>query len=359
VPVPTNNVAEARIEPYCLPLRRPWVAAAATLTERTGALLRITTADGFVGWGDCAPLPSSGAAGHERVFAALAEHARRLHANGESGLRRLASAEYSGSFSDIPPEVRWASETALLDIAAQRQGVPLARRLDSASVLQVAVNAALGPLDAGCAARAESAIAQGYAIGKIKVGIDAIDVELARLRALVDSTAGRLRLRLDANRAWPEATARRFLAASANLPIDSVEEPLAAPTLPALAALQADLPFAIAIDESLPQLGADALIAARAVRRFVLKPARIGGFAATQAIARLAAAAGIEVVLTSVVDSAIGVTAAAHLAAALSPTLAHGLGTSAWLAADVAAPLSIIAGKLQLLDTPGLGLRPV
>ncbi|MEW6164756.1 MAG: o-succinylbenzoate synthase [Pseudomonadota bacterium] len=331
----------ADVFPYRLPLKRPWVAAAATLAERRGALLRLTADDGLTGWGDCAPLPSGGNA--DAVLAALDEYCRRP-----------AGAD----FSALPPEVRWAIETARLDLDAQRQGVPLARLLAPGAPLDIAINAALGPLDAGSGARAVAALEQGHAIGKLKVGLAGIDAELARLRALVDATRGRLRLRLDANRAWPHDDAARFLAALGDLPIDGVEEPLAAPTLAGLAALQAASPFPLAADESLPALGVEALIATRAVRRLVLKPARLGGHAATRAIARQAQAAGIEVVLTSVIDSAIGVAAAAHLAAALSPQLAHGLGTGAWLAADIAPPLPVRAGRIALPDLPGLGLRP-
>lgn len=330
----------AEVVPYCLPLKRPWVAAAAILTERRGALLKLTDADGRVGWGDCAPLPSGGNA--EAVLAALADWARR---------------PTSADFSRRPTEVGWAIETAQADLAAQRTSLPLWCHLGGTTG-EIEVNAALGPLDAACAGRARAALGQGFSIGKIKVGVDSIDAELARLRALAAATDGRLRLRLDANRAWPAADAQRFLAAIADLPIEAVEEPLAAPDIAALAELQAALPFAIAVDESLSRLGAAALIAARAVRRFVLKPARLGSHAATRAVAQLAAQAGIETVLTSVVDSAIGVAAAAHLAAALSPALAHGLATGAWLAEDVAPPLAIANGRLHLPDAPGLGLRP-
>ena len=93
------------------------------------------------------------------------------------------------------------------------------------------------------------------------------------------------------------------------------------------------------------------------MRRLVLKPARIGGIRATLALAAAAKAAGMDVVVTSVVDSAVGVAAAAHVAAALGGP-AHGLATSAWLAADVAAPPAIVAGRLQLAELPGLGLSP-
>lgn len=333
------RISEARIKPYRLPLRRPWLAASATLAERRGWLLEITADDGTVGWGDCAPLPSSGAAGEARCLAALQRLVVTLAAD-----------------DNAPPEVRWALETALYDIEAQQRGLPLARLL-GATNLSVPVNAALGPLDAGCGERAIAAAGQGHGIGKIKVGVERVDVELARLRAVVAATGGRLRLRLDANRAWREADARRFLTAIGDLPIDGVEEPLADPTCEALARLQAALPFAIAVDESLPLLGADALLAACAARRFVLKPARIGGVLPTLTLAKRAQTAGVEVVITSVVDSAVGVVAAAHLAAAIGGP-AHGLATSAWLASDVATPPVIIDGHLVLPDTPGLGLTP-
>ncbi len=344
------RLVDAQLHPYCLPLRWPWVAANATLTQRRGALLQLTDAQGLQGWGDCAPLPSSGAAQHDRVLAALASAAQHVNAIGDPTLP-----------SGAPPEVCWAFDTALADLAAQRRGLTLAAHLgavNSPSIASIAINAALGPLDAQCISRAAAALKAGYSIGKIKVGVGDPAAEIEHLRNIVAHTGGKLMLRLDANRAWPRDTAAHVLCALSDLPIDAVEEPLTSPTLLALVELQRAVPYALAIDESLPQLGAQALIDAGAVRRFVLKPARLGGIAQTQRVAALAAAAGIDVVLTSVVDSAIGLTACAHLAAALSPKLAHGLGTAAWLAVDVATAPLIVAGRLILPTTPGLGLQP-
>jgi o-succinylbenzoate synthase len=327
----------AEVIPYRLPLKRPWVAARTTLNERIGALLKLADADGLTGWGDCAPLPSNNNA--DVVLAAL-----------EDWACRPAGAD----FSNMPPEVRWAIETAEADLAAQRAGLPLWRHLGG-TTNKIAINAALGPLDDGLSARLAAVVAAGCRIGKIKVGGAPVEEEIARLNDLPVT----LRLRLDANRAWSDQDALRFLTAIAELPIDGVEEPLAAPTPAKLAALQAAVSYPLAIDESLQQLGSETLIATQAVRRIVLKPARLGGIAATRAVARAARAAGIEVVLTSVVDSTVGVTAAAHLAAAIAPGIVHGLGTSDWLAADVAPPPPIIAGWLQLSDRPGLGTNPV
>jgi len=347
------RLGAVRLIPYCLPLKRPWTAAATTLAERRGMLVALT-ADGVTGWGDCAPLPSSGAAGHARAFAALAAAV--------DGIAGAPVAELSARFAAIAlPEPRWALDTALLDLAARLAGISLACQLGAPRTASVAVNAALGPLDDACAARATAALASGYEVAKIKVGVSSVEAEIERLHRLNDEAGGRLRLRLDANRAWSEGDAWRFLEAVADLPIDGVEEPLAAPTPATLARLQAALPFALAVDESLAELGVDAVIAAGAARRLVIKPARVGGIAATLALAAAAERAGIELVLTSVVDSAVGVAAAAHLAAALPQAaagLAHGLATGDWLAADVGPALPIAAGRLRLADAPGLGFEP-
>ncbi|MBK1623825.1 o-succinylbenzoate synthase [Afifella marina] len=350
------RIDEASSRPYALRLARPWVAASATMTTRYGRLVALAS-DGIVGFGDCAPLPSSGEKGHAETFRALDE-----------ALRALAGEELeplSGGLGEriAQPQVRWAVETALLDLQAKQNGLPLHRLLRQNSVSEVPVNAALGRLDAGCVDRAQKAAQAGFAVAKIKVGVDPVERELEALKELVGASGDVLSFRFDANRAWAPAEAHRFLHALVKmdgLRVDGVEEPLAGPTPHALAFLQAELPFPLAADESVPVLGADALLEARAVRRLVVKPARIGGMDATLDLARRAQQAGVELVLTSVVDSAIGVMAAAHLAAAL-PTgqgLAHGLGTLAWLAEDVAAPPPIEMGVIRLAERPGLGLTP-
>ena len=304
--------------PYRLPLVRPWRDAGRVLTERRGVLLRLAGAGCEAGWGDCAPLPGD-------------------------------------SLATWPAAIRCAVETARLDRAARRAGVPLAVLLAPGAGASVPVNAALGRLDDGCAGRAAAAAAAGFTVAKVKVGLSAAAGELDRLRRVAD--AAPLRLRLDANRAWSDGTAERFLQGLEGLPIEAVEEPLAVPAPARLAQLQAGTAFPLALDESVAELGMAAALAT-GVRRLVLKPAVLGGPLACLQAARRARAAGLEVVVTSVVDSAVGVTAAAHLAAALGDGPAHGLATLDWLAADVAPRPIISDGRLHLPVGSGLGLVP-
>lgn len=312
------KIVSVRWLPYRLPLRRPWVSAAGSLVERSGRLLRLKTDDGRNGWGDCAPFPEIG-----------------IHP---------------------PAAQRHAEQCALLDLAAQAAGLPLATWLrgGTSGPAGVAVNAVLGNLSGLRDEDVEAALATGFTILKLKVGNADPAEEIGRLHQLAARLPEGIALRLDANRAWDDATAGRVLAACAGLPIESCEEPLRSPSATSLGELQSDLPFPLAIDESF-HLVDEAFYAAPPVRRLVLKPPRHGGLLPALEVAFRARAAGVDCVVTSSLESACGLLAAAHLAAAVGPELAHGLATAGWFAADTGAAPAIRGGRLQLPDIPGIG----
>ena len=94
------------------------------------------------------------------------------------------------------------------------------------------------------------------------------------------------------------------------------------------------------------------------MRRLILKLPRLGGFLPAVALAQRFAAAGGDCIVTSSLESACGLLAAAHLAAALGGDMAHGLATAEWLATDLGAPPPVAAGYLTLPAGPGLGFQP-
>jgi o-succinylbenzoate synthase len=258
------------------------------------------------------------------------------------------------------PAARCALETALLDLLARAENMPLAcylrgKGMSGAPNSLIAVNAALGSLMQVSEQAILAACSEGFAVLKLKVGTGTIEQELARLQRIAGLLPRGTLLRLDANRAWQAADAARFLDACADLPIEMIEEPLTDPKIDTLQCLQARCTFPLALDESLTDFDLDALCAAPPVRRLVLKPPRLGGLLPALEVARRAAAAGMQCVVTSSVDSACGVFGAAHLAATLDNGLAHGLATSSWLAADTGTPPAVSNGQLGLPDIPGLG----
>ena len=303
--------------PYRLPLRRPWQTSRGTLNERHGRLRRLTDDDGRTGWGDCAPLP-------------------------EFGIDEAAATAF-------------AEESAALDLAAQRAGLPLDAWLSGrAPVASVAVNASFGPISTVDRNRLAQAVAAGFTVAKLKAGVAPVDDEIAALHRLAATLPPTLRLRLDANRAWPLAAARRFVAAGAGLPIDGLEEPLADPDPAQLTSLQAAANFPLAIDESIHLLDAN-FFRHPPVRRLVLKPARHGGLLASTELALRARASGLEVVVTSALESACGIATLAHLAAAVAPEAVHGLATGDWLAGDAGLRPRIVDGRMRLPAGDGIG----
>lgn len=341
--------------PYRLPLSRPWRSAHGLLLERRGWLVG-ASADGRTGYGDCAPLPAAGTEPQAAAARRLAWwRVRARGADPDALLAGLAAA--IDDRRPVTPAADGAVETALLDLAARTAGRPLRDWLAADAAERIAVNAAPGAALDLTAATLADLVAAGWRVIKLKVGLADPATEGEALRRLAAQLPPGLQLRLDANGAWTEPDAARLLDGIAGLPIESCEEPLRDPDDEALARLQARVPFPLALDESLPRRPWPLDPAALPVRRLVLKPAVHGGPRATLALARRARAAGRELVLTSLIESAAGLWATAQLAAACGGGLAHGLATAHWLGRDLGAAPPIRAGEIALPADPGSGFR--
>ncbi|RKT44610.1 o-succinylbenzoate synthase [Thiocapsa rosea] len=346
------RIDRLRIRPYDLPLRRDWHSARGGFQRRRGWLVCAET-DGAVGFGDCAPIPAAGTEDHESAKSAL------------SAAQACASGRSVGEFLQIlddrfavTPAARFALECALLDLLSQVEGVPLRRLLARDASNEVPVNGILGALATLTAADLQQAAEAGFRVVKIKVGVEDSTSEIARLTALARFVPTGMRLRLDANGAWDDDEACRILDGLSELPIESLEEPLRIPDPSRLRALQERAGFPLARDESLAGRAADVDLGGLGVRRIVIKPAVVGGLRSALDLSRRAATAGVEVVVTSVVESAAGLWPTAQLAAATGSRLPHGLATADWLAEDLGVPPRLNGAYLLLSDQPGSGFKP-
>lgn len=335
--------------PYRLPMTHPWESARATLRERKGWLVR-AHCDGLRGYGDCAPLPEAGTEDHDTALAALSLWQSRAVGRPLDAVLHGIAADASAA-----PAARHAVECALADVASQRAGIPLRRWLAPAAADSVEVNAALGALREVTPQRLQDAIHVGFRTLKVKVGLDAPDVELRRLRELAGQLPAGIAFRLDANGAWDLEQARRMVGALDALPIESLEEPLREPRVADLQRLQAAAAFPLALDETLCRAGAAIALETLPVRRIVLKPAAVGSLRGTLALALRAIGRDLEVVVTSLVETAAGIWPTLQLAAATASPLAHGLASSGWLAKDVGAPPTVVGGRIALSGRPGGG----
>lgn len=162
-----------------------------------------------------------------------------------------------------------------------------------------------------------------------------LDDDVARVRTVRELIGPEVRLRLDANGAWSVEEAELALERMAQFDLEYVEQPCATVTeLLMLREHIAGLGVHIAADESVRR-ATDPLAVARAGAAdiLVLKAAPLGGI--RRALA-LIAEAQLPAVISSALDTSVGISMGLHLAAALPRLeLACGLGTVALLEGDV------------------------
>ncbi|MBM7463931.1 o-succinylbenzoate synthase [Microbacterium dextranolyticum] len=159
--------------------------------------------------------------------------------------------------------------------------------------------------------------------------------DVARVRAVRAAMGPEGRVRIDANGGWNLDEAERALHALAEFDLEYVEQPCASvDELADLRARAADWDIPIAADESVRK-ASDPLAVARAgaADLLVVKAQPLGGVARA---ASIVAEAGLPAVVSSALDTSIGLSMGVALAAAL-PELPYdcGLGTASLLAADV------------------------
>lgn len=347
-------IVSCRLLPYSLPFRQAWRTTRGTIAQRNGWLVELTTDTGLLGHGDCAPLPAAGTEAAPEAIRWLTSQLPLLPRKAPVAVLESLPATRQN------PAACHALETALLDLISQAEHLSLRQWLSPTAGNELAVNGSGGVLDEQAFERTSELVQQGYQIIKLKVGLARVEQEIRLLQQLAAQLPADTYLRLDANGAWSRLEAREFVSGLTGLPVESLEEPLQEPRADWLLELQSMSGVALALDESLSRFSLEALLEQPPVRRLIIKPCVLGGLLAAKKLADAAQQAGMQTVVTSTLESAVGIRAAAQLAMAVdqpSRPLAHGLATSNWFATDVAQPPIIMNGRLQLPDIAGLGVH--
>jgi o-succinylbenzoate synthase len=254
-----------------------------------------------------------------------------------------------------------AVDVALHDLVARIRNVPLVRLLGGTTmVVPTDVTLPVGPADELVTA-AEDRVADGFTALKIKVSGDprqAVETVLAIRGAVGPSVL----LRLDANQAWNDREAVRVITALENggADIEMVEQPVPAHDLDGLERVTSRVNTPIMADESV--YGIEdllALIRRQAVDLVNVKLAKSGGLSVAGTLLELARAAGIGTIVGSMMESPIGVAAAASLAAAHGTSAISDLDAAWWLEDDSRFMLTYEGGQLILPDRPGLGIESI
>jgi O-succinylbenzoate synthase len=264
------------------------------ITVREGALIQ-----GPAGWGEFSPFAEYGPAESARWLASAVES---------------ATAGWPAPLRDRVP----------VNVTVPAVGPERARAIVAAS---------------GCRTAKVKVAERGQAPGE--------DAErVAAVRDALDAAGPGGRIRVDANGGWGVDEAARMLRSLARYGLEYAEQPCA--TLDELAALRRLVDVPVAADESVRKAEDPLRVrAAGAADIVVVKVQPLGG---VRAALRVAEACGLPAVVSSAVDTSVGLAAGVALAAAL-PELPYacGLATMSLLEGDVTAdPLTESGGSLPV-----------
>ncbi|ASY76400.1 o-succinylbenzoate synthase [Pectobacterium polaris] len=292
---------------YSVPMEAGVVLRNQRLKTRDGLIVRLQDGE-RLGWGEIAPLP---------------EFSVETLAEAESAtLEQLTSWAAGAAFSDdLPPSVAFGLSCAQAELD---QRLPLAADYRKAPLCSGDPDELFDMLQA----------MPGEKVAKIKVGLyeavrDGMIVNVL-LEALPD-----LKLRLDANRSWTRAKAdgfARYVAPSLRSRIAFLEEPCK--TREESREFARETGISIAWDESVRD--ADFRVEAEpGVSAIVIKPTLVGSLARCQQLVQETHQVGLTAVISSSIESSLGLTQLARLAHWLTPDTIPGLDTLDLMQAQV------------------------
>ena len=325
-----------------LKTKHPFTIARGSTTAYRVVRVRLRDADGVEGWGEAAPSRYYGETA-DTVVAALGRLAPTLPAD-PSDLEAADAALLRASPGDASARV--AVSAALLDLAGKRLGAPL-WKLWGLDPARAPLSSFTIGLDTPERVQAKVREAASYPILKVKVGTPDDAAVLRAVRAVTDKP-----LRVDANAGWTVSEAVAHLPLLEEMGVELIEQPVAAGDVEGLAAVHRASRIPIVADESC-RVAADIPRLAGAVDGISIKLAKCGSLPEALRMVAAARAHRLSVMVGCMIETSLGITAAAHLTPLLD--LAD-LDGAALLERDPFAGATIDAGRIVLPTGPGLGV---
>jgi O-succinylbenzoate synthase len=263
---------------YDLALSKPVTLKGITLHRREGALIRLTSEDGYEGWGEAAPLPNFSTENLIDTIEQLRVTAPEFLGHEVSASLVISDNTPLVALASLTPAARFGLEVALLSLRAACRGGGLSDLLADVPTESVHTNGLISGSIESVLAEAIFMRKAGYRAVKLKVGRRRVREDVEIVQRVGEALGGGVSLRLDANRAWGYGEALEFAREISGTRIEYVEEPLSAPAR--LGELRREWGLPVALDESLVGMGLEDLgqhayaraIGRRRARRSVADP---------------------------------------------------------------------------------------
>ena len=326
--------------------KNPFIIARGGSSEYRVVRVTLTAPDGATGWGEAAPSTYYGETA-DTVVDVLPVLARAVE--GTDGWSLEAIEQALASAIRFNGAARAAVSAALHDLMGKRLGVPLYKLwgLDPAASPPTSFTVAIAPDEPTLRARVTEA-AQ-YPVLKIKLGTSWDE----RIVRVVREMSPNKVLRVDANAAWTPKSTLRMIPLLQELRVEFVEQPLPPQDVEGLRFVRERSALPIVADESC-LVASDIPKLAGVVDGINIKLAKCGGLREALRMIATARAHDMLVMAGCMIESSLGITAAAHFAPLLDCVDLDG---AALLSNDPYVGATIDGGKIVLPTGAGLGVE--
>ena len=355
------KIQSIEIGKVSIPLKKPFKTALRTVHSAEDIIVKVIADSGEVGFGNAPPTAVITGDSQDSIIAAIRDTlAPKLVGMEVDNLEGIMAALDSGMLHNCSAKA--ALDIAVHDLFGKRYGLPLYKLFGGyCRSMETDLTISLNEPDEMVRDSLE-AVAEGYTALKLKVGNDpALDIR--RVQAIRDAVGPAVKIRLDANQGWnaKEAvrTIRRFEADG--LDIELIEQPVKAHDFDGLKYVTDHVETDIMADESaFGPYEVFRLLSMRACDLVNIKLMKAGGLHNAVKIAHFAETMGIQCMMGCMLESKVGITAAASLAAGKRIVTRADLDAAVLLAEDpVVGGVSFDKNQLILSEAPGLGITEV
>jgi len=323
--------------------------AKAVRTDRETLWVRLKHG-GIEGWGEAVPMDTyhQTLASAEATLEAIASETKSWCGSAELPPIEPITRDLLRRFDDQRATVA-AIDGALHDWVGKRFGVPVARWLGLDPAAPPRSSYTIG-IDDPASIAAKTRAARSHPILKIKVGTPHDEETLSIIREIAPYCA----IRLDANMAWSAEEALDRLPRLARYGIELVEQPVAAGDIAGLRTLKDAAICPVVADESCVR-PEDVIKLESCVDGINIKLSKCGGIREALKMIHIARGFGLKIMLGCMIESSLGIAAAAHLG-----SLADWLDLDGHLllAEDPFTGIGGHEGRILISEKPGLGVVP-
>jgi len=344
------KIVSFRIYRYALDFNRHITVHGNAMTKREGLILHLKSDSGCESFGEIAPLPGFS---RENLNDAI-DQAQLLKSkmNGHAVLEGLT--RFDGLFDrwfrvyELKPSVRFGIESAVLQLVAASQNEPFCQIIPEANSSKVQITGLLSGTKFQVKNQAKQFLEDGLTDLKLKVG-GLVEDDIEKVRAVNEATLGKALLHLDANQLWEFDQAVAFGEAIGCSAATYIEEPFK--NCEQVPEFFDRTLIPVALDESLQDLSVEEARSISGVERVVIKPTVLGGVEKALKMVVEAELYALDAVISSSMETSVGIWALANLGVASKHHTAVGLDTLKFFDKDIVEkPIPIEHGWIDVAE---------